>query len=698
MIFKSIRLKNIRSYKEVEIKFPDGAVLLAGDVGSGKTSVLLAIEYALFGLQPGQRGASLLANGEEYGEVSLEIDIDGTKVVIDRGLKRNVNSINQDFAAITINDLRFESSVTEVKLKILELLNYPIDFVRKNNLVYRYTVYTPQEEMKQIIFEDTEVRLDVLRHVFGIDKYKRIQDNGQRIINWIREESRALQIESALLDVKKNDLDSNIKLIKILDSKIITKEKEINQSKTAREVQQKEVESLVQLVTEKEVFKKEIEKSAIMAGNKQEQISRIIKDLKEIDEIIGDAKIQPEYAKISTIVEQILKIRKTIELLDKEYLNLSSKNKSLDILKQQEITKKNRVFQMGFCPTCLQDVPEVHKHNIMNATETRIKDIEKDKLVLSSEITRIETELKKQKENLKLIEHERITIEIQNVKQENIDKYIKKKEELLKLKESLDKDAVLINEHIDSLKKSSLEYTKFENLLKVKKEELSKLIENEQKMEIELAEIRKEIELINREISKLQKEIYIGEQSRSKLINMLNIENWLSNNFSNLIKFTEKNILIALRKEFTKIFNKWFSMLTTDSFEVYLDETFSPVIVHNEFELDYSFLSGGERTAVALAYRLALNQLINSILSKIKTQDIIILDEPTEGFSEQQLDKMRDMLQEMHLKQLLIVSHETKMEGFVDHVIRFRKINGISTVIAENSQQEPLQRDNNRNI
>ena len=167
---------------------------------------------------------------------------------------------------------------------------------------------------------------------------------------------------------------------------------------------------------------------------------------------------------------------------------------------------------------------------------------------------------------------------------------------------------------------------------------------------------------------------------------MLDIENWLSNNFSNLIKFTEKNILIALRKEFTKIFNKWFSMLTTDSFEVYLDENFSPVIVHNEFELDYQFLSGGERTAVALAYRLALNQLINSILSKIKTQDVIILDEPTEGFSEQQLDKVRDMLQEMHLKQLLIVSHESKMEGFVDHVIRFRKVNGVSTVLQEDEK------------
>ena len=63
MNFKKIILKNIRSYKNQEVVFPEGAVLLAGDIGSGKTTILLAIEYALFGLQPGQRGASLLANG-----------------------------------------------------------------------------------------------------------------------------------------------------------------------------------------------------------------------------------------------------------------------------------------------------------------------------------------------------------------------------------------------------------------------------------------------------------------------------------------------------------------------------------------------------------------------------------------------------------------------------------------------------------
>ena len=65
-------------------------------------------------------------------------------------------------------------------------------------------------------------------------------------------------------------------------------------------------------------------------------------------------------------------------------------------------------------------------------------------------------------------------------------------------------------------------------------------------------------------------------------------------------------------------------------------------------------------------------------MSKIKTRDIVILDEPTDGFSEQQLDKIRDVLQQLNVKQLIIVSHEQKIESFVENVIRFKKVNGIS--------------------
>ena len=59
MIIEEIFLENIRSYETLHLEFPKGAVLLAGDIGSGKTSILLAIQFALFGLQPGQKGTSL---------------------------------------------------------------------------------------------------------------------------------------------------------------------------------------------------------------------------------------------------------------------------------------------------------------------------------------------------------------------------------------------------------------------------------------------------------------------------------------------------------------------------------------------------------------------------------------------------------------------------------------------------------------
>lgn len=61
------------------------------------------------------------------------------------------------------------------------------------------------------------------------------------------------------------------------------------------------------------------------------------------------------------------------------------------------------------------------------------------------------------------------------------------------------------------------------------------------------------------------------------------------------------------------------------------------------------------------------------MLSKLKTKDVIILDEPTDGFSEQQLDKMRDIFEQLDAKQIILVSHEQKIEGFVDNIIRIKK-------------------------
>ncbi len=138
--------------------------------------------------------------------------------------------------------------------------------------------------------------------------------------------------------------------------------------------------------------------------------------------------------------------------------------------------------------------------------------------------------------------------------------------------------------------------------------------------------------------------------------------------------------MLALKEQFSELFSKWFSVLVSESLKARLDENFSPVIEQEDYELDYEFLSGGERTAIALAYRLSLNQVINSLISKIKTSNLVILDEPTEGFSSQQLDKMKDVLSQLKTEQLIIVSHEQKIESFVDNIIKFRKEDNLTRV------------------
>ena len=185
MKLKRIILKNIRSYEYQEITFPEGSVLLSGDIGSGKTSILLAIEFALFGLQPGQKGSSLLRNGQVNGGVEIEFEVDNKTIIIERTLKKT-KSISQDYCSISIDGDKKEISVTELKSKVLEILNYPKEFSKKQNILYKFTVYTPQEEMKQIILEDSETRINTLRHVFGIDKYKKILENASVLIAKVR--------------------------------------------------------------------------------------------------------------------------------------------------------------------------------------------------------------------------------------------------------------------------------------------------------------------------------------------------------------------------------------------------------------------------------------------------------------------------------------------------------------------------------
>ena len=129
------------------------------------------------------------------------------------------------------------------------------------------------------------------------------------------------------------------------------------------------------------------------------------------------------------------------------------------------------------------------------------------------------------------------------------------------------------------------------------------------------------------------------------------------------------------------MFVKWFkTLLESEDIEGYIDEDFTPIIDQSGYELEIASLSGGEKTSVALAYRLALNTIVKQVTDTMKN-NLLILDEPTDGFSREQLFRMRDILHDLNCEQVIMVSHEKELESVADYVYQVNKEGTISSVI-----------------
>ena len=678
MRLKKITLENIRSYKNQEVEFPEGSILLSGDIGSGKTSILLGIEFALFGLQPGQKGSSLLRNGEQFGKVIMNFEVDGKSITVERILKRG-KSISQEECFLSVDGERKETSVMELKSFILDLLSYPAEFSKKQNLLYKFTVYTPQEEMKQIILQDPETRINTLRHIFGIDKYKKILENTSILTAKIREEKRlkeALTINSeqdkANLISKEDEMETKRRNISSMEREMFVKTEE-------RKKIQEEKDAIQEKISEKSVFLQEIEKSRIIISAKKDSMSNNSRNISQINmQLLEFQDLKFDESEILRLEEELkMKKRGKVDLSD-SLIKISSEINSLNSKNMENGDVKSRIASVDICPTCLQEVNVLYKNNIMGKLNTSIFENLKKMESLNFEKSSLQIKMSEMETEINWAEKKIQDHRIMRIKINDLNEKRAKISELENNSLKLEKEISEILFKISLLENSIVELRKFDAIFEEKKKAFEIAMREERLVEIKMAELKKEIEFLLGQISELGERIKKAEEMKKQVVYLSEIESWLTKKFIPLVSMIEKNVMIKLKKEFSNLFSEWFSMLVSETFNVKLDDNFTPVIEQHDYELDYSYMSGGERTAVALAYRLALNQVINSLLSKIKTKDMVILDEPTDGFSAQQLDKMRDVLLQLNVGQLIIVSHEQKIENFVDNVIRFKKTSGVS--------------------
>lgn len=683
MIIKRVSLKNIRSYVDSELEFPEGSVLLSGDIGAGKSTVLLAIEFALFGIQRGAlSGASLLRNGTKEGSVELVFSLEGQEYTIKRNLKTTSTGISQSPGYIIKDGLLKEATASELRADMLEALGYPKDLLTKNaSVVYRYTVYTPQEDMKLILSEDKEARLDTLRKVFGIDKYKRMRENAATY-------ARELRNRIAVLKAKSEELPNKEKLKKSKQEEVEKRNQRVKEllpelEDARQDVSQaggkvEEYEKTIKQVSE---LKREMDVSDAKLKEKVSQRQQSVSESQELDLQIQKLQGELKHAEDKELKKDIIQKKNEIALMEKTMLELQRKISEFEALIKHAQHIKEKITKLDNCPTCEQQVSDVHKEAVVRREDGRNKEAQENLGLHKTQQSEAADRLEKLRKELEELQEQEKRLEMQKLKMESLNEKRKRSKMLALHCDRLKQEIGSLNMKKQELGEKLQQFGDVDKISNEAKQRLKIAEQEERVITISIAELSKEVSLLNEMVQNLQKEVTDMKQAKEKMKSLSMMREWILEYFLNLMGTMEKSVMSKVHSNFNEVFISWFKMLMEDeTINVRLDDEFSVVVEQNGYEADVLNLSGGEKTSCALAYRLSLNRVINELISTIKTKDIIILDEPTDGFSNDQLDKIRDVLNELQVKQVIIVSHDPKIESYVDHVVRISKREHVSTL------------------
>ena len=370
--------------------------------------------------------------------------------------------------------------------------------------------------------------------------------------------------------------------------------------------------------------------------------------------------------------------------------NQDKKNEILDRIKQVE-TKKSDLQKIQIQIAKLQAVQNTIiqlglKINEKESNKKSIEDQLQDKHLVDqikklAEISKKLDVLYSYKANYDILnsivnDYQKINLERDYMEHYNIIKSKQRVMEEIRIKEKslleLKNEIMTLSEKLNE-SKSIFQDSERVNI-KLKELESQKLsFENElMNKKEDLAVRRTDHDNNIKQMEGINKKIFDLEEKVDKIIFTDQIGTWLDQHFIPSIEQIESQVLISIKEEFSKLFQKWFYLLIeVGDIDVEIDEFFTPIVNQNGYRLEVDSLSGGEKTSIALAYRLALNEIIRRMI--MLDDNLLILDEPTDGFSKEQLIQIKHVLEELSASQVIVVSHEKELEGFVETIFRVVK-------------------------
>ena len=167
MIIDRIILKNFKRFRNQEIRFKDGITGIVGNNGTGKSSIVEAILFALYGVQAtgisGDYIVSSFASQKENCEVRLDFRIGGDNYTVIRDFKKG-KTVQHDARFYRGTSLR-ATGVSQVETEVRRTLGMgPVDF--------RNTIYAAQKDLLTLLENTPGKRKEWFLKALGIDFLK----------------------------------------------------------------------------------------------------------------------------------------------------------------------------------------------------------------------------------------------------------------------------------------------------------------------------------------------------------------------------------------------------------------------------------------------------------------------------------------------------------------------------------------------
>ena len=685
-MIKDILLKDFIAHRNTKLEFCKGITIFVGHNGSGKSSIIDAVTFALFGKHTRKSNKNLIRRGANSAMVQMHFTLNSREFLATRGLNGGGVQPFSQFSFVSDGDKtlnrpivggerkQFGESMSSEIAKVLGL-----DYEK-----LRVAAVVQQGELVRLVEAQPKEFKELLNGLIGIDRLDSAYETMRDVIVGFRDR---LRDETGYTDQELTKVEEVVrkKEIELKQSESVQAEFEDERSMLHNKVRQieQEIETMEPILLQVRELQTREE---FIVRHVNERRSLISTEVSKLERVVREAASSIQLLKRKDEVDMRLQMTRS-EIDEVESKIGENEGASGELRGFLECAGKLQVVD-GKCPVCNSPVTKV---NDMFDTshvqaEIRVKVEEKSKLqVVKVKLKKEEQRLAEEEKKISAAEKflannsissageiARLEADLNSMQQDLArlpDEIVKAGDDPFKIaiddpSRSLAKEIILLREHVRGFKHQQYSNAKLEKTnISQRLQDINRKIGLHQKT---IEDARSAIDSGRKAIEQLHMAsefIKTLDKIRSVIFNRdgmvgISLRSWAL------------GVISQKASEYASFFNIGISRVELAEQAREIEIT----CYGRQGEIDVDSLSGGEKVAVALALRLGIAYMMGS--NKL---DFVILDEPTTHLDEERRKALVKIISEAFregagpLAQLIIITHDSDIfeDSTVDQVFRF---------------------------